>query len=463
MFKVVIPYICIEEQKYILDIILNEFLGLEYVVETHDRDQIEISKLEDVDKSTKITIDASFFHLATKNWLKQESLPRIPLAIWKPNEGKMQVNLIDQSLPVLYGLPGVQITDKHIHINIDIFGSCFFMLSRYEELIIKTRDSHDRFPAWESVAYKAGFLDRPIVNEYLEVLWSCISHIWPNVSRIIRKSKFYISADVDQPFDSTVENIYTLIKTCVGDIVKRKSLVKLIKRVNRYIFNKIGIYCFDQNNSFKYYMDICEQAGLKATFYFIPTSYEQGNGNYELHDPRIIKIMKRIYDRGHEIGVHGSYQTYKDKEKMCVQKSLFESILVKAGIKQKILGNRQHYLRWDSSVTPDYLNNSKFEYDTSGSYADIPGFRFGTSLEFSMWGWQNYSKLKIKQRPLIVMECTVISEAYVGLGYSEYTVELIQKLKLRSFLSGGSFSLLWHNSNLNEYHEKNLFEKLLLH
>ena len=43
------------------------------------------------------------------------------------------------------------------------------MLSRYEELITKDRDQHNRFPATASVAFKAGFLDRPIVSEYLEI------------------------------------------------------------------------------------------------------------------------------------------------------------------------------------------------------------------------------------------------------------------------------------------------------
>jgi hypothetical protein len=49
------------------------------------------------------------------------------------------------SIPILYGSPGIVKNNNHLHLNLDIFGSAFFMLTRYEELVIKDRDQHDRF------------------------------------------------------------------------------------------------------------------------------------------------------------------------------------------------------------------------------------------------------------------------------------------------------------------------------
>ena len=180
-----------------------------------------------------------------------------------------------------------------------------------------------------------------------------------------------------------------------------------------------------------------------------------------LQPVKVMKLMQKIHVRGHEIGVHGSYQTYQDKQKIIQQKVLVDEALKRSGIKQKIKGNRQHYLRWDSAVTPDYLDAAGFEYDTTGSYADLPGFRYGTTKEFSMWGWQSQSKLKLKQRPLIVMECSVISDNYMGLGYGQEAVALLMSLKNKSLEYGGNFTLLWHNSHFRSTHDKPLFEKLL--
>jgi len=41
------------------------------------------------------------------------------------------------------------------------------MLTRYEEVVKSVKDEHERFPARASLAYREGFLMRPIVNEYL--------------------------------------------------------------------------------------------------------------------------------------------------------------------------------------------------------------------------------------------------------------------------------------------------------
>ena len=90
-----------------------------------------------------------------------------------------------------------------------------------------------------------------------------------------------------------------------------------------------------------------------------------------------------------------------------------------------------------------------------------PGFRFGTLKEFSMWGWRNQTKLKLKQRPLIVMECSVISDAYMGLGYGEEAKVLMMQLKQASQALGGNFVLLWHNSELQAEKQINMFKEIV--
>jgi hypothetical protein len=77
-------------------------------------------------------------------------------------------------------------------------------------------------------------------------------------------------------------------------------------------------------------------------------------------------------------------------------------------------------------------------------------------------GWRYQTKLKLKQRPLIVMECSVISDAYMGLGYGEETKVLMVQLKQASQALGGNFVLLWHNSHFQNMKDKALFEKLVI-
>ena len=155
MLKIRIPDLCIRELRYSLDILLGEFLSVAFEVKTYDGDVIEISRL---DALGKLTTDASFFSQLHKARLKRESMPVLPLQSWSPLEDGIEVSLVESRIPVLYGRPGLVKNDNHLHFNFDIFGSAFFMLSRYEELIAKDRDQHDRFPATASVAFKAGVL-----------------------------------------------------------------------------------------------------------------------------------------------------------------------------------------------------------------------------------------------------------------------------------------------------------------
>ena len=108
-------------------------------MESYDGDVIEISRpgadLGDSSNTAKLTLDASFFHKAHQSWLKPESMPVLPLQIWISINDVIEVNLVEQSTPVLYGQPGLVKNGEHLHLNLDIFGSAFFMLTCYEELI----------------------------------------------------------------------------------------------------------------------------------------------------------------------------------------------------------------------------------------------------------------------------------------------------------------------------------------
>lgn len=131
------------------------------------------------------------------------------------------------------------------------------------------------------------------------------------------------------------------------------------------------------------------------------------------------------------------------------------------GIDNSVSGNRQHYLRWDARETPDHLDAAGFEYDTSGGFADRPGFRYGTSRSFPMWSWKKNAPLSIVQRPLILMEGSVIDDRYLGMGNSRESMELMLRLKRHALAYGGDFTLLWHNSSLTTPEDRAFFQELI--
>ena len=69
--------------------------------------------------------------------------------------------------------------------------------------------------------------------------------------------------------------------------------------------------------------------------------------------------------------------------------------------------------------------------------------------------------LRLRQRPLICMECSVISPLYLGLDSRSEALGLMRQLQDNCHTIGGNFTLLWHNSQLLSLGERNLFERML--
>ena len=452
MLFIDIPEGFFSERSYIINILFKELLGLPFQLRsTNLIDEYRIL----MPNGTLIIIKDCFFshYKNSEEYLKTECLP--VKAIFFETKFASEVNI-----PILFGINRLHVNSNQIICEFDIFAACFFMLSRLEEVVINIRDTHDRFSAKESLAFKANFLNRPIVDEYAELIFALINHLCPQLQRKMKKSQFYISCDVDCPFDRGVKSVAALSKSILGDVLKRKNLLLAGKRAVNYIASKKGNYKFDPNFTFEWYMDVCEEYGFKATFYFI-CDHTGGSidGDYFLEEKKIQSLMQRIHCRGHYLGVHGSYNTHKNKEQIFKERNLMIELCNRLNIKQEIIGNRQHFLRWDPLVTPDYLDEAGYQYDTTGSYADSPGFRYGTAHDFSMWSWQKKEMLKLKQRPLIVMEGSVFN--YLKLPYSNDTLEYILSLKNRAIKYGGNYNLLWHNSHFLHAKDHKFFKSIL--
>lgn len=459
MLQIKIPNLCENEQRYALDILLSEFLGLSFKVQTYDGEAIEITR---PGYFAKLTFDASFFHKTDQAWLKSESMPVLPLAMWKPADEGVKANLVEPSVPVLYGSPGLVENGKHLHLNIDIFGSAFFMLSRYEELITKDRDNHDRFPAWASVAFKAGFLDRPIVNEYLEILWECLHELWPDLTRMERSANNFITCDADWPFDPAMYRLQPAIKKVARLLIKYKKPISAIRAGVMYFSTKLGFKVKDTyRDAIDWMMDVNEAAGNHVAFYFITQNTSKSDSFEDFDSTKMRLLFREISQRGHEIGIHPGYNTFNNSTSFKASVDTLKRLFKEEGIEQDAIGGRQHFLRWDSAQTSYLWEQNDLAYDSTLSFADKAGFRCGVCYEFTMYDLVNRKAFKLKQRPLIVMECTVIAPRYEGLGYTKEALALFNYFKQVCFQYNGTFTILWHNSHFENRQDKDYYKELI--
>jgi len=179
--------------------------------------------------------------------------------------------------------------------------------------------------------------------------------------------------------------------------------------------------------------------------------------DYRLIDPSVQQALKNILDRGHHLGVHPSFNTFNDPEAINREVNNLRSTVESFGLSQREWGARMHYLRWDTATTPGYLEASGITHDSTLGFAEQPGFRSGTCYEYPLYDFRNRRALGLRERPLMVMDCSVMDPRYLGYGTGPQALETIQKIKEECRRYNGDFSLLWHNTRVIRRPERSLY------
>lgn len=312
----------------------------------------------------------------------------------------------------------------------DPFGTAFFCLTRYEEAVRPERDARDRFPAAAAVEPR-----RPLVNELLEDLWRDLHRTWPGLERRRRAFRTLPTHDVDQPF-------------CSGRAPKRLAADLLRARSPRLALARLA--GADPCDTFGWLMDASERRGLASAFYFIADERE-----YPFDSVRA--LLPTIAARGHELGLHGGYETYRAGAQLERELARLLAACAGAGLDVAPVGGRQHFLRWSVHETWRLWDEAGLAYDSTLGWSETAGFRAGVCYEYPVFDLATSTMLRLRERPLIAMETTFVQHLALGEQAADAMIEL--KRECRRY--DGDFVLLWHNNRLQTPTDRRLYEAVL--
>ena len=454
------------ERAYVLSVILGDFLELPWKASPEARADVEIT-LPEVSTTAGLVIVDGLFATPANDWLTAASLPLRPLDHWNLDDAPLEPTLVASELPILYGRrldrgSYYEADGDRIKLGLDIFGSVFFQLTRYEEIVCPTRDAHGRFPAAATLAHGEDFLSRPLANEYVEVLWEALRRLWPRLRRRRRVFTESLSHDVDSPFYPETSTPRVL-KAVLGDVARRhdRGLARSRLRTLRRPRNAAVDHTGDPYDTFDYIMNLSERRGLRSAFYFIAgTTNPARDGTYALDDPWIGRLLQRIHERGHEIGLHPSYESFRDPGVIRSEHDALLRTCGRLGFEPRAaLGGRQHFLRWENPTTWRAWEQAGMSYDSSLGFPDQTGFRCGVCIDYPVFDLLARQPLKLYERPLLVMEQALLRD---GAPTDRQGPETVARLRDRCKLFDGNFTLLWHNSRLASRHERDLYADAIL-
>lgn len=288
--------------------------------------------------------------------------------------------------------------------------------SKKEEYLQKNLDLHGRFTYATSV-YKDIF--EPHVSKYL--LQKGFKFEYPN------EKKFAVCLTHD------VDDIYPPLKHLILSsfcCLKELNLNDLSNQISWKINKKKSPYI-----NFVEIMKLEEKYDAKSSFYFITAKEDVRRFRYDVRD--IKNELGVISDEGWEVGLHGGYYSYNDFSEIVKEKIKLENVLG-----QKIIGFRNHYLRFEVPDSWELLSKAGFKYDTTFGYEDMIGFRNGMCHPFRPYNLSENKEIDILEIPLVIMDgslfeiTSTLEEAW---KHAKYLIDIVEKYN-------GVITILWHTN-----------------
>lgn len=371
----------------------------------------------------------------------ENSLPKLPLKIW-------------EETPILFGEPETEIINGTHVLKADLVASTYFLISRYEEMVRKNiRDSHGRFPGKESLPYRAGFIDRPLVEEYSKLIRQLLRESGieiPEPPKQIRK--IYLTHDIDQIAH------FRNIRGMLGGVLRG---IKRPKEGEKALNSFFGSLRVDPWYTFPFLFNLDNELAATIgnerceTIAFFRSSggrRKEDKPISNLLHPDFKTLIRYCKKKGVNIGLHASYEAGIHPHLIIEEKQKLNRFA-----KTETTYNRNHYLDSREPVDMLALINAGITDDFTLGYADMAGFRLGTCRPVKWINPLTKQLSNLTLHSLAIMDGSLSDKRYMYMNAHDayqYCEQLINCVESYN----GELVLLWHNTSVEKtpdsYHRK---------
>ena len=183
-----------------------------------------------------------------------------------------------------------------VECSVDLPASVLLTLSRFEEMLTTERDSHGRFAAPMSVAFRDGFLDRPVVDEYGLALEQALTYLLPTWRPAKRALRIKLSHDVDDvglPFS---------FRSAFRQTFLRHNPLATLRDVFGQAFGLSPTHL----EYVRRIVLLSLETGLDCAVYWAASPPSPWDSGYDPRHPLARQVISWLHERGVETGVHPS-------------------------------------------------------------------------------------------------------------------------------------------------------------
>jgi hypothetical protein len=346
------------------------------------------------------------------------------------------------------GLTVLFANDHGLPVPFDIFSASFWMMSRYEEYLEFSYDKYGRFPARESLAFRGGFLDLPVVNLWTNKLGEVLRSFYPALKTKKNHFHWLTTIDIDHAWAFLNKGRYRtwggLLTSAIRgkDLKKRVSVLRGQEDDPFFTFNAIR--------------EIHREFPEKLLLFILSGKPGRHDLNISPRNPEWRALVSAIA-KEYQVGIHPSYRSNRRFQTL---KNEFDTL---SGLVPYPLENsRQHFLKIKLPHTYRNLVELGIQNDYSMGYPGQPGFRAGLCTPFYFYDLLKEEKTSLKVWPITLMDRTLKDYLHKAPGES---MEIIHTYMNIVEKAGGWFIPVWHNDSLSNYAEwegwKNMYISML--
>ncbi|HEX7902281.1 MAG TPA: polysaccharide deacetylase family protein [Chitinophagaceae bacterium] len=316
----------------------------------------------------------------------------------------------------------------------DIFAASFYLLSRYEEYLPHQKDMYDRYAHENSLAFKQGFLNLPLVNIWLGEFRKTLREKYAMFNAQNSVFRFIPTYDIDEAYSYKYKGVLRTAGAIVKAVLKgRWEKLSERKKVIR------GLMA-DPFDSFEWMDQLHEKYKLKSRYFFLVSSK---TGKYDRNilpaEPALQQLIKR-HAAKYETGIHPSWQSGDDTSLMNKEIKILGNITGK-----KITSSRQHFIRFTLPQTFRILINAGIQEDFSMGYGSINGFRASVASPFYWYDLEKEETTSLQLYPFCFMEANSFFEQKYS---SQQALEEVRYYYKQVKMVNGTMITLWHNTFL---------------
>ncbi|MBR9918133.1 hypothetical protein GYB29_10735 [bacterium] len=345
-------------------------------------------------------------------------------------------------------------TGEQSELPFDLFSAIFFLLSRYEEYMPHTKDSHRRYNPEKSILVKSNIIDRPLINEWALILKKKLELIDSSLEFKPRKFEYISTLDIDQAWKFRHKGLKRNILGFIRDIIEGKKENTIARWPVLLGLKKDPFHNFDWQD------ERHDEFETKVIYFFLLGAYSKYDKNISPRKKALQKLILEIEEQdNYEIGIHPSYKSNYAQPLLTKEIQHLKNITGNS-----VKRSRQHYLKMKLPNTYDRLIFHRIKEDYTMGYTSHAGFRAGIAAPFYYYDLGNNRATNLKLVPFCLMDITPLH--YMGMSPDE-AIDYMSTLMNRVKAVDGQFVSLWHNESLSETERwkgwRKVYESMIAH